>query len=75
MREFYPMMPDKVGLLGFDNAEWVGVASPSVSVVMQPALEEGRQACRLLLDLIAGDATVDPHQVLSCDVQWGATTL
>ena len=75
MREFYPMMPDKVGLLGFDNAEWVGLASPSVSVVMQPALEEGRQACRLLLDLIAGDATVDPHQVLSCDVQWGATTL
>ena len=75
MREYYPMMPDKVGLLGFDNAEWVGVASPSVSVVMQPALEEGAEACRILLDLIAGKGDVDPHQVLSCDVQWGATTL
>ena len=75
MREYYPEMPERVGLLGFDNAEWVGVASPSVSVVMQPAYEEGARACNILLDLISGEGNEDTHQVLDCAVQWGGTTL
>lgn len=72
--QFYPLMPDAVGLLGFDNTEWAGVASPSVSVVVQPAQQEGQQAARILIDLIDEAHQVDPHQVLSCSVQWGATT-
>ena len=75
MREFYPLMPDRAGLLGFDNTEWVGVASPSVSVVVQPAFEEGEQACRILLDLISGEGKVEPHQVLDCSIEWGTSTL
>lgn len=75
MREFYPLMPTHVGLLGFDNTEWAGVASPSVSVVTQPAFEEGAEACRILLDLIQNKGDVDPHRVLDCHVQWGATTM
>ena len=75
MREFYPLMPEHVGLLGFDNTEWAGVASPSVSVVTQPAFDEGAQACKILLDLIQNKNDIDPHQVLDCHVQWGATTL
>ena len=75
MQDYYPMMPDRVGLVGFDNSEWAGVASPSVSVVLQPALEEGQQAARILLDLIDEKGEVDPHQVLDCHVQWGTTTL
>lgn len=74
MREFYPLMPGAVGLLGFDNAEWVEVASPSVSVIMQPAREEGATACRILIDLIHKEGAVNPHQVLPCSVQWGMTT-
>lgn len=75
MREFYPLMPTHVGLLGFDNTEWASVASPSVSVVTQPAFEEGAEACRILLDLIQNKRDVNPHQVLDCHVQWGATTM
>ena len=75
MREFYPLMPDRVGLLGFDNPEWVGVASPSVSAVQQPAFREGQIAADILLDLISEKGEVDPHQVLDCEVNWGATTL
>ena len=74
-RDFYPLMPDRVGLLGFDNTEWVSVASPSVSVVVQPAAEEGQTAARILLDQIAEKGEIDPHQVLDCRVQWGASTL
>ena len=75
MREFYPLMPDRVGLLGFDNPEWVGVASPSVSSVQQPAFREGQTAANILLDLISEKGEVDPHQVLDCEIQWGETTL
>ena len=75
MREFYPLMPDRVGLLGFDNPEWVGVASPSVSAVQQPAFREGQTAANILLDLISEKGEVDPHHVLDCEVQWGETTL
>lgn len=74
-RDFYPLMPERMGLLGFDNTEWVSVASPSVSVVMQPAAEEGEQAARILLDQIADEGKIDPHQVLDCHVQWGSSTL
>lgn len=74
-RDFYPLMPERVGLLGFDNTEWVSVASPSVSVVVQPAAEEGQTAARILLDQIAEKGEIDPHQVLDCRVQWGASTL
>ncbi len=74
-RDYYPLMPDRVGLLGFDNTEWVSVASPSVSVVVQPAREEGATAARILLDAVAEKDETDPHQVLDCSVQWGDTTL
>lgn len=74
-KDFYPLMPDRVGLLGFDNTEWAEVASPSVSVVVQPAHEEGEVAAKVLLDQIRQKGEVDPHQVLDCSVLWGATTL
>lgn len=74
-RDLYPLMPDRLGLLGFDNTEWAGVASPSVSVVVQPSEAEGEQAARILLDQISGEGQIDPHQVLGCSVQWGSSTL
>ena len=74
-RDFYPLMPDRLGLLGFDNTDWVSVASPSVSVVVQPAAEEGEQAARIVLDLINGESKVNPHQILTCRIQWGSSTL
>ena len=74
-RDYYGLMPDRVGLLGFDNTEWTSVASPAVSVVVQPAREEGTTAARILLDAIAEKGEANPHQVLDCGVQWGDTTL
>lgn len=74
MRDFYPRMPEEIGLLGFDNTDWAGVASPSVSVIAQPAFDEGVEAAKILLDLIAGTGKIDPHQTLPCRVEWGAST-
>lgn len=75
MREFYPLMPTTVGLLGFDNTEWAGVANPAPAIIVQPALEEGRQAARLLIDLIEGGNDIERHQVLSCSTQWRPTAV
>lgn len=75
MPAYWTQPPDKVGLLGFDNTEWAGVASPSVSIVVQPAYEEGRSAAQMLIDLIDEKDDIDNHQVLSCSTQWGTTTL
>lgn len=75
MREFYPLMPEKVGLVGFDNTEWAGLASPSVTTIVQPAFEEGQQAFHILLDLIKDKHEENPHQVLDCAIDWGTSTL
>lgn len=75
MREFYPLMPKAVGLIGFDNFDWAGVAFPSVSSIEQPAFEEGREACRILLDLMASNSDENVHKVLNCDVRWRGTTM
>lgn len=75
MRDFYPLMPGKVGLLGFDNFDWAGVAYPSVSSIEQPAFDEGREACRILLGLIADQDAGQVHKVLNCDVKWRGTTM
>lgn len=75
MREFYPLMPEKLGLVGFDNFEWTEVASPSVTSIEQPAFEEGREAARIILGLIAGDEESAVHQELGCNVIWRATTM
>lgn len=74
MREFYPLMPQTVGLVGFDNYDWTNVASPSVTTIEQPAYEEGRVACSTLLDLIENGEEQKVHQTLGCNVTWRATT-
>lgn len=74
LRDFYQLMPQQLGLLGFDNTEWIDVASPSVSAIVQPAFDEGAQACRILLDRIDEQGQQSPHQELPCSIKWGETT-
>jgi LacI family transcriptional regulator len=41
--------PEDVSLVGFDDAEWAEVMSPSLSVIRQPVHKIGSTACELLL--------------------------
>ena len=52
--------PEDVSLIGFDDAEWAEVVSPSLSVVRQPVHEIGVQACELLLRRIATGTAATP---------------
>ena len=75
MRDFYPLMPERVGLVGFDNFDWAKVASPSVTSIEQPAFEEGREAARILIDLLSDEDKKSVHQELDCNVCWRGSTM
>ena len=47
-------VPDDVLLVGFDDAPWTTLTSPSLTVVAQPTNEIGREAARLLTTADAG---------------------
>lgn len=67
-------MPD-LGLMGFDNMEWVNFSSPSVTTIVQPAFEEGLEAAKIVIDQIEGKDEVPGQQMLDCYVNWNESTL
>lgn len=48
-------IPGQLSLVGFDDADWMSLTTPGITVVEQPIHEIGAQATRLLLRRIAGD--------------------
>ncbi len=66
--------PDDVSLIGFDDAEWAEVVSPSLSVLRQPVHEIGVKACELLLRRIADrDRRHTHHRLRGTLVPRGST--
>lgn len=60
-------IPQKLGLLGFDNEEWVDFSVPSVSTIVQPAFQEGATAAALLIDNIRQKPNIPPNATLDCE--------
>lgn len=50
-------IPDDVALVGFDNIERASFAPVPLTTVRQPVADIGREAVRMLLDLVAGRPT------------------
>ncbi|HEU23661.1 MAG: LacI family transcriptional regulator [Mesoaciditoga sp.] len=48
-------VPDDISIVGFDDAEWMKVSSPSITTVVQPADTIGMTAATLLLDAIENE--------------------
>lgn len=67
-------MPN-LGLIGFDNTEWVNFSSPTVTTIVQPAIDEGVEAARILIDQIEGGNNVSDQQELDCYINWNESTL
>ena len=65
----------QLGLMGFDNMEWVNFSSPSITTIVQPAFEEGLEAAKIVIDQIEGKNEVPGQRVLDCYVNWNESTL
>jgi LacI family transcriptional regulator len=67
-------VPDDVALVGFDDEEWMHVASPPLSAVRQPVEELGLAAWARLMARIAGDHAPPIEQRLPCTLEVRASS-
>lgn len=74
MHNYRRLMPEFIGLVGFDNTEWTSFSSPTVSTIEQPAYEEGYIAARILIDSTEGTNKELPNQILQCTYHWKEST-
>ncbi len=61
-------IPERLGVLGFDNEEWAGFSVPSVSTIVQPAFQEGATAAALLIDNIRSKPNIPANATLDCEI-------
>lgn len=56
-------VPEDIGLITFDDMEWMQYCSPHISAIAQPTYEIGSAAVKMLLDRIHGGKT-PPREVM-----------
>ena len=74
LKDYRNLMPDTIGLIGFDNTEWTDFSSPTITTIVQPAYDEGYQAASILIDSLKGTNEQIPNQILKCSVNWNEST-
>lgn len=74
LKQYRNNMP-QIGLIGFDNLEWVNFFSPSITTIIQPAFKEGEEAAKIVIDQIEGKNKLDNQKILNCYVNWNESTL
>lgn len=74
LKNYRNLIPDTIGLIGFDNTEWSNFASPTVTTIVQPAYEEGYQSAKILIDSLEQVHDEAPNQILKCAINWCEST-
>lgn len=74
LKQYRNNMP-QIGLIGFDNLEWVNFSSPSITTIIQPAFKEGEEEAKIVIDQIEGKNKLDNQKILNCYVNWNESTL
>lgn len=69
LKKYRHLIPETIGILGFDNTEWSEFVSPSITTIVQPAFEEGKVVAQKVIDLIE-NRKVLKKEILVCDVNW-----
>lgn len=64
------VVPDDVGVVGFDDSSWALRCDPPLSTVHQPATELGRAAAESVLRQLRGEDPDSGGRVLACPVVW-----
>jgi len=68
LRNYKDLIPNKIGLIGFDSLEWTELVTPSITTIVQPAYEEGQAAARILIDRIENQNQEVPNWILHCRI-------
>lgn len=74
LKKYRQLIPQNIGLVGFDNTEWTLLATPSITTIVQPVFEEGKQAMKLLVGLLEGCEKAPVSRMLDCTVNWCEST-
>ncbi len=57
-------VPKKLSIIGFDDAEWMKICTPSITTISQPAYVMDMTAATLILDLMEGPDLRQPRKVV-----------
>lgn len=68
LRKYSDLIPQNIGLIGFDSLDWTELVSPSITTIVQPAYEEGQAAARILIDRIENRNEEAPNRILKCRI-------
>ncbi len=69
------LMPERIGLLGLNCADWTALTTPSISTIIEPVRQEGCLACQMLIDILEDENTRPRQEILSCRTRWLDSTL
>lgn len=75
LRRYHELMPDHIGLMGFDSLEWAEMVTPGVTTIVHPAYEAGFHAASLLLDVITDKNEEVPGRIFECTLHECGSTM
>lgn len=64
------LLPQQIGLLGLNCEDWTNLTTPTVSTIIEPVDQEGREAAEMLLALLDGSSTPGEQRILECKLNW-----
>lgn len=67
-RELNVNIPGDVSIIGYDDTVFSPLVEPPLTTIRQPTADKGREAARLLLDLIEGNEIESEHIVLPVEL-------
>jgi LacI family transcriptional regulator len=57
-------IPRDISIISFDDEKWCCLLDPPLTVIAQPVHEIGAEAAQLVIQLIQGWGTADPHRMM-----------
>lgn len=63
------LVPEQLGLVGFDDYDWMSIASPPITTTYQNPYLMGQLSARMLLSEMRGEPLAERRRVLPCDLR------
>lgn len=69
LHQYKSLIPNTLGILGYDNIEWTKFVSPKISTIVQPVRQVGKLAAVKVIDLIENIEVIHTDSI-DCSVEW-----